>query len=562
MAIPTRSSRNGTVNKALGKGKFPVKTNGLAPKTPTRNPTTKGKGKGKAKALRKAEATVSDTPSARSDDDIDGEPSASLMQSDSDNSGDSDFIPKDESEEDEDEDGEDQGSEQSLSKPGKNHRSTGKGPQEPRPRKRSRIAASIGSGARGSAGGSSSNGGSGAGSSSPALSGSGVKEEERAGGGGTGSGSRSNSMVGSQGKDIQRYECELAKTGRAICRRCDEKITKDCVKIGLVVDGSWGPQTQWHHLACTIFRVRTPSEVTGFEHLGDAEQVLVKARIDETQGMADDMYDPISPEDLVRKEWSSRMECPKDVMATLLPYQEEGLAWMTSQEKKGFRGGILADEMGMGKTLQAIATIVANRPDPKDQELQRQWTAMEDEMGRPCGTGVGPGRLNPPQPTSSTTSSSSSSSSSRRGGTLVICPTIAIKQWQSELARFVRPGLLKVVIYHGPKRTSDAQDLLSADIVLTTYAIVENEHRKATAGQRVSCPDCGKRLSKSPSLPWKIKRGEEGSHQVLGSSQSDAAAVLINGVVPLSTVRHRERAENRAARLFLPPATICSPPFQ
>ena len=36
----------------------------------------------------------------------------------------------------------------------------------------------------------------------------------------------------------------------------------------------------------------------------------------------------------------------------LLPYQRQFLAWGVSQEQSSVRGGILADEMGMGKTLQ------------------------------------------------------------------------------------------------------------------------------------------------------------------------------------------------------------------
>lgn len=48
-------------------------------------------------------------------------------------------------------------------------------------------------------------------------------------------------------------------------------------------------------------------------------------------------------------------------------------------------------------------------------------------------------------------------SSKKRGGTLVVCPTIALKQWQSELARFVKPGTLKVVIHHGPNRATRAE---------------------------------------------------------------------------------------------------------
>lgn len=74
---------------------------------------------------------------------------------------------------------------------------------------------------------------------------------------------------------------------------------------------------------------------------------------------------------------------------------------------------------------------MANRPDKKNKVMQRRWKESEEESDGPP---VGP-----------------------RGGTLVVCPTIAIKQWQSELARFVKPGTLKVVIHHGAKRTTSAQ---------------------------------------------------------------------------------------------------------
>ena len=73
---------------------------------------------------------------------------------------------------------------------------------------------------------------------------------------------------------------------------------------------------------------------------------------------------------------------------------------------------------------------MANRVDKKDKVMMERWAKSEAEMG-PSGA-----------------------SKEARGGTLVVCPTIALKQWQSELARFVKPGTLTVVIHHGPKRTT------------------------------------------------------------------------------------------------------------
>ena len=41
----------------------------------------------------------------------------------------------------------------------------------------------------------------------------------------------------------------------------------------------------------------------------------------------------------------------------LLPFQLEGLNWLIKQEDGEFNGGILADEMGMGKTIQTIGLL-------------------------------------------------------------------------------------------------------------------------------------------------------------------------------------------------------------
>ena len=54
------------------------------------------------------------------------------------------------------------------------------------------------------------------------------------------------------------------------------------------------------------------------------------------------------------------MEPPAEMLMSLLPFQKEFLAWAVSQERGEIKGGILADEMGMGKTIQV-------------QERQKTW---------------------------------------------------------------------------------------------------------------------------------------------------------------------------------------------
>ena len=54
---------------------------------------------------------------------------------------------------------------------------------------------------------------------------------------------------------------------------------------------------------------------------------------------------------------------PKEINIKLLPFQLEGLHWLQVQEQGKFAGGILADEMGMGKTIQMISLMVTRRLD-------------------------------------------------------------------------------------------------------------------------------------------------------------------------------------------------------
>jgi DNA repair protein RAD16 len=56
-----------------------------------------------------------------------------------------------------------------------------------------------------------------------------------------------------------------------------------------------------------------------------------------------------------------KAEQPADITIRLLPFQLEALHWMQEQEEGRFNGGILADEMGMGKTIQMISLLVTKR---------------------------------------------------------------------------------------------------------------------------------------------------------------------------------------------------------
>lgn len=107
------------------------------------------------------------------------------------------------------------------------------------------------------------------------------------------------------------------------------------------------------------------------------------------------------------------------------PYQVIGIEWLTSQKKLGLRGAILADVMGLGKTLQAIGFITKN---------------------------VNSGLQN----------------------NLVICPATLIDNWKKEIIRF--SPKLKVLIHFGQHRTGVPNGLINFDVVVTSYDALVADH--------------------------------------------------------------------------------------
>ncbi|XP_021300425.1 ATP-dependent helicase rhp16 isoform X3 [Herrania umbratica] len=157
-------------------------------------------------------------------------------------------------------------------------------------------------------------------------------------------------------------------------------------------------------------------------------------------------------------------EASPELIIPLLRYQKEWLAWALKQEDSATKGGILADEMGMGKTIQAIALVLAKR------ELLRT-------IAEPNGSSLTP---------------SSSTDVPMIRGTLVICPVVAVSQWVSEIDRFTSRGSTKVLVYHGTNRGKNIKQFLDYDFVITTYSIVEAEYRKYMMPPKEKCPYCGK----------------------------------------------------------------------
>ena len=67
-----------------------------------------------------------------------------------------------------------------------------------------------------------------------------------------------------------------------------------------------------------------------------------------------DVFTDLRETDTITPE---RAEHPPGMTIKLLPFQLEGLNWLVKQEDGRFQGGVLADEMGMGKTIQTIGLL-------------------------------------------------------------------------------------------------------------------------------------------------------------------------------------------------------------
>lgn len=123
-----------------------------------------------------------------------------------------------------------------------------------------------------------------------------------------------------------------------------------------------------------------------------------------------------------------RVSLPEDFRATLRPYQERGLSWLSFLADLGL-GGCLADDMGLGKTVQLLAL---------------------ESVRRQAHPGAGP--------------------------TLLVCPMSLIGNWEAEAAKFA-PGL-RMRVHHGSDRMR-GEDFDAAmdgiDMLVTTYATLTRD---------------------------------------------------------------------------------------
>ncbi|KAJ5647037.1 hypothetical protein N7490_003409 [Penicillium lividum] len=182
-----------------------------------------------------------------------------------------------------------------------------------------------------------------------------------------------------------------------------------------------------------------------------------------------------------------RMEPPESVVTPLLDHQKQALWFMTEKEKRRkfgpeegdnnslwrlqrasngqeeykeiitgavsdkeplqVFGGLLADMMGLGKTLSILSLVMSSLR-----------TAYEYEKKAPPKflTREAPGIRN-------------------TRTTLLVAPLSAVKNWTLQVEEHLKPDSLKFYVFHGSNRTTKLKELATYDLIITTYSTVLSE---------------------------------------------------------------------------------------
>ncbi|KAL6899143.1 hypothetical protein ACP4OV_005801 [Aristida adscensionis] len=138
------------------------------------------------------------------------------------------------------------------------------------------------------------------------------------------------------------------------------------------------------------------------------------------------------------------------------------------------RGGILADAMGLGKTIMTIALLLYDSS--KGCITSQQATQIHGES-----SGLGEPPTNSHDAVKKLASPFSFSKHRKQkaplvgGGNLIVCPMTLLGQWKAEIEAHTKPGAVSIYVHYGQNRPKEASLIGQSDIVLTTYGVVASE---------------------------------------------------------------------------------------
>merc|ERR1719276_30398 len=106
------------------------------------------------------------------------------------------------------------------------------------------------------------------------------------------------------------YIVEYAKTARATCKRCNERIKKGELRIGHrpLFRGKPGYQV-FKHLRCIVFseEISCAEDVGGFSKLKSEDYDALVSRVDASASEIKQESEELAPDELVQKEFSGEI---------------------------------------------------------------------------------------------------------------------------------------------------------------------------------------------------------------------------------------------------------------
>ncbi|XP_062172671.1 DNA repair protein RAD5A isoform X2 [Alnus glutinosa] len=138
------------------------------------------------------------------------------------------------------------------------------------------------------------------------------------------------------------------------------------------------------------------------------------------------------------------------------------------------RGGILADAMGLGKTIMTISLLAHSK---------RGGSTGSQPMSQPSSEGSEVSSMIDGWTDHSKKQTKLSGfdklmkqkSALMDGGNLIVCPMTLLGQWKAEIETHVRPGSLSLYVHYGQSRPKDVRTLAQSDVVITTYGVLASE---------------------------------------------------------------------------------------
>ncbi|POS86791.1 hypothetical protein EPUL_001752 [Erysiphe pulchra] len=142
------------------------------------------------------------------------------------------------------------------------------------------------------------------------------------------------------------------------------------------------------------------------------------------------------------------------------------------------RGGILADMMGLGKTLLSLS-LIAQTLDTEAPEWAKQEPVPPDDSSGSSHIRKGKSLLPKLKLTHPVLNAKT---------TLLVSPLSTISNWEDQIKQHIKSSSLSYYVYHGAHRLRDPEKLAEYDLVITTYGSIASEFNNRCKGKSGSYP--------------------------------------------------------------------------